>query len=76
MGATAISVNVGEVYEALSSGRLQGNIHLWDIIKTYSLGDHVEYVYDAPIGIYGGNSMFNINLDFWKSLSEETRGCS
>lgn len=69
--ANAISVNVGEVYEALSSGRLEGNIHLWDIIKTYSLGDHVKYVYDAPIGIYGGNSMFNINLDFWKSLSAE-----
>lgn len=71
--ASAISVNVGEVYEALSSGRLEGNIHLWDIIKSYSLGDHVEYVYDAPIGIYGGNSMFNINLDFWKSLSQENK---
>lgn len=71
--ANAIAVNVGEVYEALSSGRLEGNIHLWDIIKSYSLGDHVEYVYDAPIGIYGGNSMFNINLDFWKSLSPENK---
>lgn len=71
--ATAVSVNVGEVYQALQSGRIEGNIHLWDIISSYSLGDHVEYVYDAPIGIYGGNSMFNINLDFWKSLSDENK---
>ncbi len=72
-GAAAVSVPVSEVYQALSSGHIEGNIHLWDIIKSYSLGDHVKYVYDTPIGIYGGNSMFNTNLDFWKSLSTENK---
>lgn len=72
-GAAAIAVPVSEVYQAFATGHLAGNIHLWDIIDTYSLGDNVEYVYDAPIGIYAGNAMFNTNLDFWRSLSEEDK---
>jgi TRAP-type transport system periplasmic protein len=70
-GAVAVAVPVGEVYQALSTGQLEGNIHLWDIIDTYSLGDVIDYVYDMPIGIYAGNAMFNTNRDFWMSLSEE-----
>ena len=69
----AVAVPVGEVYQALATGHLEANIHLWDIIDTYSLGDNVNYVYDEPIGIYGGNSMFNINRDFWMSLSDENK---
>ena len=71
MGGAAIAVPVGEVYQALATGHLEANIHLWDIINTYSLGDSIGYVYDTPIGIYGGNAMFNTNLDFWKSLSDD-----
>lgn len=71
--AAAIAVPVSEVYQAMATGALQGNIHLWDIIDTYSLGDSVDYVYDMPIGLYGGNAMFNTNMDFWKSLSDEDK---
>lgn len=71
--AAAIAVPVSEVYQAFATGHLEGNIHLWDIIDTYSLGDNMQYVYDTPIGIYAGNAMFNTNLDFWKSLSEENK---
>ncbi|MDC0043247.1 hypothetical protein OAJ10_05765 [Paracoccaceae bacterium] len=72
-GGVAVAVPVGEVYQALATGHLEANIHLWDIIDTYSLGDNVDYVYDAPIGIYGGNSMFNINRDFWMTLSDQNK---
>ncbi len=71
--AVAVAVPVGEVYQALATGHLEANIHLWDIVDTYSLGDNVSYVYDEPIGIYGGNSMFNINRDFWMSMSAENK---
>ncbi|MCG8548499.1 MAG: hypothetical protein MJE12_30220 [Alphaproteobacteria bacterium] len=71
--AIEVSLSANEVYEAFSSGQLDANIHLWDMINTLSLGGHVNYMYDRPIGIYGGNAMFNMNLDFWKGLSDEDK---
>lgn len=73
LGATSVTLTANEVYEGFSQGQLDGNIHLWDLIKTLSLGDYVDYMYDHPIGIYGGNSMFNTNRDFWNTLSDKDK---
>ena len=72
-GATSVTLTANEVYEAFSNGQLDANIHLWDMISSLSLGDYVDYMHSSPIGIYGGNSMYNTNLDFWRSLSAENQ---
>lgn len=72
-GATAVSLSATEVYEGFSSGQIEANIHLWDLIEAFSLGDYVDYMYDEPVGIYAGTCMFNTNLDFWKELSAENK---
>lgn len=73
LGATSVTLTANEVYEAFSNGQLDANIHLWDLISSLSLGDYVDYMYSYPVGIYGGNSMYNTNLDFWRSLSDENK---
>lgn len=73
LGGISVTLTANEVYEAFSNGQLDANIHLWDLIKILSLGDYVDYMYEYPVGIYGGNSMYNTNLEFWRSLTDEQK---
>lgn len=73
MGGTSVSLPAGEIYEAISQGHLDGNTHTVDVLKSLSLGEVVNYLMVAPIGIYSGNSMFNLNKDLWNELTNEQK---
>ncbi|WP_137389676.1 C4-dicarboxylate TRAP transporter substrate-binding protein [Rhodoligotrophos defluvii] len=74
MGATAVAtVTANDVYEAISQGHLDGNIHTVDALKTMSLGDVTDYLLNEPVGLYNGNSMFNLNREVWDGLSAEQK---
>lgn len=72
MGATAVAaVTANDVYEALSQGQLDGNVHTVDTLTTMSLADVVGYLLNEPVGLYNGNSMFNLNRAVWDGLTDE-----
>ncbi len=73
MGATAVVIGANDIYEAISQGQLDGNTHTVDVLKSLSIGEVTDYVLDAPIGVYIGNSMFNLNRDVWNDLTEEDK---
>lgn len=73
MGATSVSLPANDIYESISQGQIDGNTHTVDVLKSLSLGEVTDYLLNAPIGIYTGNSMFNLNKDVWNDLTEEQK---
>lgn len=73
MGATSVSLSANDIYESISQGQLDGNTHTLDVLRSLSLGEVTDYLLNVPIGIYTGNSMFNLNRDVWNDLSEEQK---
>ncbi len=73
MGGTPVVVSANDIYESMSQGQLDGNTHTVDVLKSLSLGEVADYLLDAPIGLYVGNSMFNLNRDVWDDLSPEQK---
>lgn len=70
MGATAVVLGANDIYEAISQGQLDGNTHTLDVLRSLSIGEVTDYVLDAPIGVYIGNNMFNLNRDVWNDMSD------
>ncbi|MEC9345299.1 MAG: C4-dicarboxylate TRAP transporter substrate-binding protein [Pseudomonadota bacterium] len=70
MGATPVVLGANDIYEAISQGQLDGNTHTVDTLRSLSLGEVVDYILDAPIGVYIGNNMFNMNRNLWNDLSD------
>lgn len=73
MGATAVVIAANDIYEAIGQGQLDGNTHTVDVLKSLSIGEVTDYLLDAPIGVYIGNSMFNLNRDVWNDMSAEDK---
>lgn len=73
MGATSVSLSANDIYESISQGQIDGNTHTIDVLKSLSLGEVTDYLLNQPIGIYTGNSMFNLNRDVWNNLSDEQK---
>ncbi|MDF1734807.1 MAG: C4-dicarboxylate TRAP transporter substrate-binding protein [Minwuia sp.] len=69
MGATAVVLGANDIYESISQGQLDGNTHTLDVLRSLSIGEVTDYLLDAPIGVYIGNNMFNLNRDVWNDLS-------
>ena len=70
MGATAVVLSANDIYESFSQGQLDGNTHTLDVLRSLSIGEVTDYLLDAPIGVYIGNSMFNLNRDVWNDMSD------
>lgn len=73
MGGTAVVVGANDIYESISQGQLDGNTHTLDVLQSLSIGEVTDYVLDAPIGVYIGNNMFNLNRDVWEGMSDEDK---
>ena len=70
MGAKAVVIPSGDIYESLNQGTLDGNTQGLDTLKSLSYGDVVDYVLDVPIGLYLGYSVFTVNRDLWNEMSD------
>ncbi|MDF1730964.1 MAG: C4-dicarboxylate TRAP transporter substrate-binding protein [Minwuia sp.] len=70
MGATAVVLGANDIYESISQGQLDGNTHTLDVLRSLSIGEVTDYLLNAPIGVYIGNNMFNLNRDVWNDMSD------
>lgn len=73
MGGSPIVLSANDIYESISQGQLDGNVHTVDTLKSLSIGEVVDYILLQPVGLYTGNSMFDLNRDIWDELSEERK---
>ena len=73
MGATAVSIGAGDVYEALAQGVVDCTAMETVQLTNFSLADVVTSVTaGVPGGIFNGLGV-NVNRDTWQSLSAEER---
>ena len=73
VGASAVVISATQIYESMSQGHIDGNTHNLETLEVLSLGEVANYVLEQPIGLFPGNSMFNVNLSTWAGLSAKTR---
>lgn len=71
MGAKAVVIPSGDIYESLNQGTLDGNTQGLDTLKSLSYGDVVDYVLNVPIGLYLGSSVFTVNRDLWEDMGAD-----
>ena len=72
-GASSSTLSANEVYEGMSQGVINGNMHPQTEIINLSLYTIAKYVTDMPIGTYNGTSTYSFNADAWRDLTNEQR---
>ncbi len=72
VGGIKMSLSANDIYDALSRGALDANLHPATELYNLNFGDVVKYVTRLPLGTYNGNE-YNFNLDTWRSLTTEQR---
>ena len=72
VGGIKMSLSANDIYDALSRGTLDANMHPATELEGLNLKDVVKYVTRLPLGTYNGNQ-FNMNNDAWRALSPEQR---
>ena len=73
-GGTGIAINPAETFEALSQGIISCTVNAIPEMSNYSLYGAVKSINNTvPGGTYGGVALTNVNIDVWRSLSEEQR---
>ncbi|WP_048440324.1 TRAP transporter substrate-binding protein [Caenimonas sp. SL110] len=73
LGAVPVSKPVGETYELLSSGVLDGTFMPPESIPAFKLTDLVPHATIVPGAIYNTILVLGINEDKWKSFSQADR---
>jgi len=71
-GATAVSMPITQVYQALETGVVDGVLVDTSVLTSFKLGEVVKYV---TTGMDGSNSLFMLvmNRDSWESLDADTQ---
>ena len=71
-GATAVSMPITQVYQALDTGVVDGVLVDTSVLTSFKLGEVVKYV---TTGMDGSNSLFMLvmNRDSWEGLDDETQ---
>jgi TRAP-type C4-dicarboxylate transport system substrate-binding protein len=73
MGATPASTPVGETFEALSQGVIDGTIASTADIVSFRLEDIIKYISTIQLGTYHSTISHAVGLKTWQSLSPEDR---
>ncbi|HEC71581.1 MAG TPA: hypothetical protein ENI28_07215 [Roseobacter sp.] len=73
MGASAVSLGATDIYESMSQGHIDGNIHTLETLDTLSTGEVANYALNQPIAVFIGNTMFNVSKMTWDGLSDQTK---
>ena len=71
MGGTPISMSGSDRIEAGQRGQIDCAIGPMAGVKAYSIGEHIKYVLDFPMGNFAGAAHFVMNRAAWDALSLE-----
>jgi TRAP-type transport system periplasmic protein len=72
-GATPVSIAVGEQFEGMNQGTIDGSMASIVDMLSFRLVDVAKYVTEVPLGTYHVTSNFSFGKPAWASLSEEQR---
>ena len=72
VGGIKMSLSANDIYDALSRGTLDANLHPATELYNLNFGDVAKYVTRLPLGTYNGNE-FNFNIETWRSLTTDQR---
>ena len=73
VGATGSNISVGETFEAISQGVLDGTIASTADLISFRLDDVVKYVTTVKLGTYHSTISHAIGRKTWADLSEDQR---
>jgi TRAP-type C4-dicarboxylate transport system substrate-binding protein len=73
-GAVPVSIGVGETFEAMSQGTIDGSIASVADLLSFRLIDLAKYVTVVPLGTYFSTSNFATSAQTWADMSVEERG--
>lgn len=71
-GGTPVSIAMGDVYEALSKGLIDGGILPFEAIAGFKFGESLKYVTIAPVGTSSPGFVV-MNSRTWKKLPEDIK---
>jgi TRAP-type C4-dicarboxylate transport system substrate-binding protein len=69
-GGTPASLPMGDVYEALSKGVIDGGILPLEAIAGFKFGEHLKYATVAPVGVSFPGFVV-MNMDRWNALPKD-----
>ena len=72
-GATPVNLPVGQTFEALSQGTIDGTMASITDMLSYRLVDVATNVLRVPLGTYHVTSNFTVAADVWADMSVEQR---
>jgi len=72
LGASPVFIPVGDIYEGISRGTVEGAVLTRFSAPAYGLEDVVEYVTDDT-NLYSTTVLYSISADQWESLTPEQR---
>lgn len=72
-GATPVNIGVGDTFEAMSQGTIDGSMASIVDMLSYRLIDVAKYVTLVPLGTYHVTSNFTVSADTWNGMSVEDR---
>ena len=72
-GATPVSIAVGEQFEGMNQGTIDGTMASIVDMLSFRLVDVARYVTEVPLGTYHVTSNFSFNRSTWADMSVEDR---
>lgn len=72
-GATPVNLPVGDTFEAMSQGTIDGTMASIVDMLSYRLVDVAKYVTNVPLGTYHVTSNFTVASDTWAGMSTDQR---
>lgn len=72
-GATPVSIAVGDQFEAMNQGTIDGTMASIVDMLSFRLVDVARYVTEVQLGTYHVTSNFSFNRSAWAGLSEDQR---
>ncbi|MBB3191956.1 C4-dicarboxylate TRAP transporter substrate-binding protein [Halomonas cerina] len=72
-GVSAASIPVGETFEALSQGVIEGTVASTSDIISFRLDDVIDYITTIELGTFHSLISHAVGLPTWQSLSAEDR---
>lgn len=72
-GATPVNMPVGQTFEAMSQGTIDGTMASIVDMLSFRLVDVATYVTEIPLGTYHVTSNFTVSKDTWRGMDAITR---